>query len=797
MKPGRLQRAFDLAVPTLAISAGLLLAPATEAATFVVGTGSGCTHTNIQDAIDDAETNPGADIVRITRTMAWTAQELVVNTSQELTLVGGFETCGTDTPSGMTTLSGAGGNPRQVLRIIHPTGVMRLQHLMIRDGDPASDADGGGIYYHGGNGRLEVAETSIIQNQAGYGAGLYARGTDDLVAQVVFRQNVIVGFNTARYSGGGVYVNQLRSFTMHDPGSVIMWNTAQGNGGGGYGGGLMILDSGAGTNAHIGSGQPGLGAIVSNTAVFGGGVAIVGDDPGSVLTTIYSYAALSLQQTVAGYPARIRDNVATQSGGGIYMRSYTDFDDTVRTLARIWNAEISANTAPAGAAIYSDSGGEGPSEISINDTASFPGGAGACPTGQFCGGIFDNLAQTADGAPTAGAVIHLEDGSHLAINVAGIGSDPDAGPPLRGGLRIEGNRGGRLLLSDDGDVSMRSLMVAENEVTDVLIRQNEGRFRAADVTLAGNAVGGSHVFVKGAGSPSPDFILRRSVVWQPGTTILQCNGCSREFASLIASERDSLDAGQTPHVSVRDPRFIDPARGDYRPRAASPMVDAIPAIVGEDRDALGHPRDMNLPIVVPGVRDIGSYERQALLPLVLNADFDADLNLWSTVTPGVTTRDTTFNASGASGSGSAKVSQTNVAFGQAIHGMTQCVHLPGPGIYTVNGWGRGTGNITVAGDIAQLHWEFRRDGGEACTFGPADSSGFHTLSSTASWVRPLNPALVNVSAAEWTSNSSIAITLVGNESGASGNPRTLNTWFDGITLDIIGSDRIFADGFDP
>ena len=38
-----------------------------------------------------------------------------------------------------------------------------------------------------------------------------------------------------------------------------------------------------------------------------------------------------------------------------------------------------------------------------------------------------------------------------------------------------------------------------------------------------------------------------------------------------------------------------------------------------------------------GASDLGAYERQTLLPLVLNKDFDADLRLRSIVTPGAAT----------------------------------------------------------------------------------------------------------------------------------------------------------------
>src|SRR5690606_16615847 len=133
--------ASRVSVPAcILIGAFLLPASAPHAATYIAGTGNGCTHATVQAAIDAAQTNPGPDTVRVTRTQAWNAQEVVINTNQELTVTGGFDACGTSAPSGMTTLSGAGGNARQVFRITLPTGgLVRLQHLMIRDADPASD----------------------------------------------------------------------------------------------------------------------------------------------------------------------------------------------------------------------------------------------------------------------------------------------------------------------------------------------------------------------------------------------------------------------------------------------------------------------------------------------------------------------------------------------------------------------------------------------------------------------------------------------------------------------------------
>jgi len=179
---------------------------------------------------------------------------------------------------------------------------------------------------------------------------------------------------------------------------------------------------------------------------------------------------------------------------------------------------------------------------------------------------------------------------------------------------------------------------------------------------------------------------------------------------------------------------------------------------------------------------------------VLDSDFDTDLRLWSAVTAGVTTWDATRNASGAAGSGSAHIMLPNAVTGTQAGGLIQCVHLPGLGTYALNGWGRGTGTMVTAGDIAELYWEYRKSGGEGCANGAPDASGTKILSSGNSWSRPTTPAYIEVTAQDWTRTSSIAVTLVAVENGVSGAPT--NAWFDGVTLGIEGDDTIFANGFE-
>ncbi|MEO8460014.1 MAG: hypothetical protein ABI451_05755, partial [Dokdonella sp.] len=189
--------------------------------------------------------------------------------------------------------------------------------------------------------------------------------------------------------------------------------------------------------------------------------------------------------------------------------------------------------------------------------------------------------------------------------------------------------------------------------------------------------------------------------------------------------------------------------------------------------------------------DIGAIERQTLQPLVLNSSFDANVNIWPEVTVGASTWDSTQNAAGPTGSGALHVSVTS----SSVTARKQCVHLPGPAIYALNGWGKSTGTITP-GSYVRLGWEYRSAGSETCT-GPVTASGSLLLATNGTWRKPTTAAAIEASNFAWTTDSSVLVYLVVEDGGGiGGQPEAptanLNAWFDGIE---VLNDRIFANGF--
>ena len=181
--------------------------------------------------------------------------------------------------------------------------------------------------------------------------------------------------------------------------------------------------------------------------------------------------------------------------------------------------------------------------------------------------------------------------------------------------------------------------------------------------------------------------------------------------------------------------------------------------------------------------------------MLLNGDFAGDTNLWL-LPAGHAGNYQVNNAPGATpDSGSAQVA--GGGGGDRLLGYLQCIHLPGPGTYALNGWARTEGDPQLANPTALL-WELRLDGGEGCIDGAITRGGTHPFPTQATldaWTPAASPALVTVSETEWNHNSSLTV-IMAVCPNASGN--SYNGLFDGITLQwsADGSDVIFTDGFD-
>lgn len=783
LPPGRRLRRARCLAPFLALLSFVIAMPA-FAMTYSVGPGATCTHDTLQEAMDAAALNPGPDSIRIVRNATWTAQQVSTDTDHDLEIIGGVIACTIAEPDGKTTLSGEGGDARPVITL-RGSGVFRLRHLVIRDGDQAGDDDGGGIFFRGG-GILEISDSEIVDNEAEDGGGIYANGTTAL-AELIIGANVTIASNTARRNGGGIAVQNLE-MSMVAPGSILLSNVAAGSGGG-----LFLASGNREAHAYIGStGFADLGVMHDNRAAVGGAIAVTMDEDESL------DAVLQLFSTTPDAPVRISNNHATQRGGAIDLQPRYDpgiggFPGYPQgTIAKLRNADIANNTSPVAAAINLGHDNYGPfgsaalgGIVFFNTDTAAPmhPAAVACPLDAPCGYIRGNSTVNA-----TGAVVHLsENADFIASRVV-----------------FDDNEGGWLIyLSGEETTSARlsSSLVVRNTMAHALIRDDQNEDDTTPLlvlhhlTIADNTVGANGLL-----SINEDMVLSRSYIDQPGKALFATDVGSSGGNRVV--EYSLVSSLPTPAgASYRPPRYVDAANGDYRPRAGSAAVDWAPALEGYDLDLHSRPRSVDLDPNPNqfGPSDIGAFERPSLQPLVLNADFDEDVHFWTELSE--FTWDGTQDADGDAGSGSMRVPMpTEIGGKQAkrVAGLAQCIHVPGPGTYRLNGAARvmPSSNPPLTLNRASLVWELRADGGATgCEEGIPTVSGIHALATTNQWTRPVTSAVIEVSPAMWTENTSITVRF--DVSGTPANPPT--GWFDAVSLEVGGVDPVpemFADGFE-
>lgn len=749
-----------------------------EAALFRIGGDGACSHTTLQAAINALPAS-GQHEIRLANSATYGAQAIAIN-GRVLTLRGGYATCSDASPATVTTLSGAGGSQDSVLTIRGIGNDIVLEDINVTRGDEVSDGYGGGIDFNG-IGVLTLRRVAVSQNYAGYGGGISVIGENG-EAELRIEAGTVILLNTAQYSGGGIRLDGRARLRMDGVGSTIVSNEALGLDPGsnqpryGYGGGLEVI---APARALIGSPGIGNGAIVANSARYGGGIAVVGasgrEDDSYV--TVYS--------TDPAHPVRIHGNRASNTGGGVYLGVDTGVIAMSRGNFCAFDARIDENIAAEGSAIYHDSyfgtivtyG----TSSAFNRVTNFPtycsppAGSVRCAAGIACNTMQGNRTRQGNGTPTDGATVLVQDiGSFDATRLA-----------------FRDNIGGHVIRAFDTTIDLDSVVFSGNTLTRPLLSlEDDADLVLVDTTIGANAIAAPQIL-----AIDSDVTLTRAILWQPGLTTLTQGSGSRTVSQVIASETASLGGG----ASSTPPRFVDEVRGDVTLRAASPAIDRAVAVLGNDTDVESRPRDRRLGVVPRDdgfVRDLGAHERQLVAPLLYNTNFDADDHHWFPVTAGVSSWDGTQNAVGTAGSGAIKVTQANTANLQRVSGLRQCIHLPGPGVYALNGSGRSGFGSVGNRDYLYLNWEFRRSGGEPCDVGVATASGDHFLANSPSWQRPAQPKLISVTAADFTSTSSITVTFVVTEFGTTSPASTIG-WFDGITLDLIDpNDTIFRNGFD-
>ena len=606
----------------VSIGAAALLGAAPSAfaitSAYTVGGDGRCGFSTIQAAVDWAATHPGPAIF-VSTNATYTAQAIVIN-NQDVAIFGGFTNCSDFlSPSGKTTVSGAGNGGQDSVFFITGTSNVILSNLSITGGNLPSNKTGGGISFVG-NGSLTIAESSVFNNSAGFGGGINMNGSGGS-ATLTIGANMFITGNTAQDSGGGIRVEGTTRLFMLDDGIFVAQNQAIN----GNGGGLQVVGP---ARADIGSPGAGTAGVINdNSAVNGGGVSVdAGQNTGQDAT-------LRLFSTDATRLARISNNAASNIGGGIYLKPHTlSFSRYVLASVCAHDYRIDGNVAMEGAAIYADTDSSIASAVQggyilleaggydfCNPETPESLGAVACTLGASCNMIDGNQAIDINNnnQPTDGATIFEQDGSQLFADR----------------LMLRGNSGGYALRNTGGavtiplNVHLSNCLFADNQLTHELIFGDSGAGLSMDnCTLANDGIGSVDVIHN-----ENAVTITNSIIDEPGTATLHYLGDAGSLQVSDVLSNDITTLPIDPSIIVGDPLFVDMAHGDYRLKAtklgatiiASPAIDFAPPVAGDDRDIAGNPHDQDVGAVVDrfGARDLGAYEMQPITDRIFADSF--------------------------------------------------------------------------------------------------------------------------------------------------------------------------------
>jgi len=551
-----------------------------------VGSGSACEAHSIQQAVDLASRSASHDaqLIRLTPELNYVGQSVHIH-NLDVTILGGLVACGSMFTGSAITVSGGNGPVFDISGTSHVV----LSNLEIRNGHAAT---GGGINFVG-NGTLSLDHTFIDANTASYGGGISAIASGGTIDIFLNTESVVMR-NTASSSGGGIELEGQTYLYALAPNVLIGYNVANG----GFGGGI---DAYGQVTVTLGSsGYHGIPLIYSNSAAWGGGIALGGDGSAEHVGN------LRLFTTNANAPVSVMDNSASVAGGGIYLKPQTDGPvPTARMCAQ--DFRINENVAPEGAALYLgwdtllgfwEIGAT--AHMNYFDTCDEESlGAVHCAAGVACDEISGNVTADSHGNPTDGAIVLLGTSSlfeakrtTMQFNVAGNMFKT-----------IGDNDGGALVLQScltNSNQFAREMIYLQNDDNEVDIDQ---------CTFAPDIINAAHV-IRYDNSGGNILRLTNSIIDEPGTLTLSAPGGTQVFVENVLVD-DGATLPGPPFVIVGEPTFVDPMHRDYHLQAISAGVDFATARSG-DIDLDGNPRDVDLPARpnVFGPRDLGAYEVQ-------------------------------------------------------------------------------------------------------------------------------------------------------------------------------------------
>ena len=542
---------------TLALTLGMV--GPSSAAVFTVGVGTGCTHADLSSALITAANLAGPDEIRLLANTNHQGQFIIL--TDGLSLRGGFASCTAASPTGLTTLLGDNSNRAVFLAA---SGGVFFERLNLTGGNVTGN--GGGLYVQGDQ-AINLVNVSIFGNTAtGRGGNLYVNAFPGFDLAVSGSSLISAG---DAVDGGGIACAGDGRIRLFD-GTFVANNNATGNGGGAY------LSTSCNLELYAGGGA---GGVLTNTAGnSGGGVYI---ESGAELNTGFSTSDLSL----------ISGNQAGNGGGGVFV---TDSGSVMRAFF----TRITGNTAGgAGGAFFADN-------ASIVAVGHPSGGSNPCFDEVRCARLDHNTA-------AVGGALYSDDGAQVTVH----------------GTHIEANvstlfnpvasiRGGSFLFAHS------TVIAGNNGQTLFTVSDAASSLTLANVTLANNINSGPGVISVANATVGPIRIWS-SIFDQLGPLfVLGYPATIAPHIDCVLTSQASLLAGIPPAsvqraIAVNNPRFSNPAAGNYMLSSFSPAIDFCDTTVwsGGERDVEWNLRDIDdpgHPNPMGGFRDLGADEYTVL-----------------------------------------------------------------------------------------------------------------------------------------------------------------------------------------
>lgn len=551
-----------------------------RAAVFTVGGDAACTHGNLLAAISAAATNgPAVDEIRLANNISYNAIVAPI-VGHSVTVRGGYATCASATPGGRTVIRGttAGTNGTFSTSGTSAGFQLILENLELRDGSNVARR-GGALRIEGRFG-VALRNTTVTENFAARGGGIYLDGTNE--ATVDIDGFSLVSGNTAGVSGGGIYCTNGGIVRMR---GAIIANTAQDGGSdpfeSGNGGGLALYDcrvEQAAAGGFIG--------VFANTAARNGG----------------GYYLRSGSELVvdgnSGAPGYVTDNTAGGIGGGIAIND----ELAPRTSeADIDNSYVERNTALRGGGVGLVAGGI----VRSTRTAA----AGACHNETFCSTLSENRAPTGEIGLGCGA--YVGPGGELRLR----------------GTRVEGNcpedSGWTFRIKGSARLLLDSTIVADNGGNNPFFIEGNftGLLEIAWSTVTRNfaSLHPGMFSVPNDGTSSGTLRAYGTILGEPFQAFVTVGGfgglppMTFSFDCLVVDSSFATSVNPTRSLSMSPPYgMVAPATGNYRLASGTALpVDWCDGSLGARAggDAGGNSAIYDAPRFNQfGERDIGAYE---------------------------------------------------------------------------------------------------------------------------------------------------------------------------------------------